>query len=1107
MNRVMSTSTKIRLLLIALVFSLFMLLSMEWFTDAALARTFADSQRSWAREEISQLSTLGVVNGYPDNTFRPEDTVTRAEFSRLLVSAGGYEEEAQRLQGVHSSFVDMEATAWAIPYVMLGRELGWLQGSGSYFYPENEISRQETAVILGRYLRHEHGEEVGAVEAIAFSDADTIAGWAREELQLALQAGWLQGFPDGSFRPLEALTRAEAVSILSRLIEREGRLYQFNGMLNQGDRRRAIINIGDREYTFVLATGVEIFTHDEKINSLDSYSGVRVGFNTNGKGEIIFLRVGLVEEYIAIDSSEYRLDSGAKEEIAQPPPEPEVNSSVSATTALAGLGSFMADTAVLSDNANHSIEVLSAKMGLGALRASGLSGQGVTIAVIDSGVDSVHPALQRTSQGMNKIIDWVNFSAEGRLNIPNRIDAQADGNIVIETDRIEIPNTIRSLSGIYRYGYWDESWVIFGSQKDLTGNGQADDHILVLLSDREQIGVYDTAVVDTNADGILLDEMPLKIYRNNKFNYAAFPSNGDFPNGFAFILCDIKADGSQVTFGYDSAGHGTHVAGIIAAYGDQISGLAPGAQLLSIKVADSTGYASLSSVLDAVEYAVEKGADIINISLGYYSAGDAELENFRQRINELATNTLICAAAGNAGPALGTLSTPGDVYNVLSVGACRVDTETSNRFSNRSGTLWQPSSIGPGSSGIGKPDILAPAAAVSTVPYWTGNTIGLNQGSSMAAAFVSGTAAILMENMYNRGAGFNRLMIRDALITGADSQAKLEHYEQGYGLLNAAQAYDYLQRRQLILPRSLGLRFHDATSFEPLEGLLIEQYMPQSIDLGIDNINREELLIHWSSDQEWLIPEQESMLIPAAGSRNLKLKLTEPLPAGIHTVRLEGWVDNPSRSNVEIVTYALIPEIWDDNGSFVKTENLSAGQNKRYLLAVEEGSQQLDLSLRLEGYIGNLRGRVCMYVYQPDGSLWSFSDYIGKRSDELTAQREINLNIKRPAAGLWEIVICSAEDLADYGISRSELEFKANLIDRPEWMRIENELLVGSAMPLTGSDSSMISLTILERESLRPYTGLLLINERLYKVQAGSVQVEAKLNHNTVELIIREWSV
>ena len=176
---------------------------------------YPDVAGSWEEGPVLALAALGAVGGYPDGTFRPAQAVSRAEFAALL----------QR--GLHlapgsaaalSGFPDAAAVpSWAAPALAAAAGAGLLQGgAGGALDPGGDLSRAEAAVIAARALG------LGAGKAPAFQDAAAIPSWAAGAVAAAVQDGLLQGYPDGTFRPLQPVTRAEAAALLLRLLRAHG---------------------------------------------------------------------------------------------------------------------------------------------------------------------------------------------------------------------------------------------------------------------------------------------------------------------------------------------------------------------------------------------------------------------------------------------------------------------------------------------------------------------------------------------------------------------------------------------------------------------------------------------------------------------------------------------------------------------------------------------------------------------------------------------------------------------------------------------------------------------------------------------------------------------
>ncbi|MDQ1371348.1 MAG: Peptidase protein, partial [Candidatus Thermoplasmatota archaeon] len=195
----------------------------------------------------------------------------------------------------------------------------------------------------------------------------------------------------------------------------------------------------------------------------------------------------------------------------------------------------------------------------------------------------------------------------------------------------------------------------------------------------------------------------------------------------------------------DDNGHGTHVAGIIAADGG-ILGVAPDAQILAYKALGAGGSGSMSDVILAIDAALDPDgdgqtddhADIISMSLG--GAGSTDDPVCMAVENAVAAGAVVVVAAGNEGPSLGTVATPGLAPSVITVGAV-----------DDAGDLAEFSSRGPTPEMRIKPEISAPGVdIVSTVPY-SGTSISSStgyaslSGTSMATPHVSGAAALLLQ--------------------------------------------------------------------------------------------------------------------------------------------------------------------------------------------------------------------------------------------------------------------------------------------------------------------------------------------------------------------------
>ncbi len=195
----------------------------------------------------------------------------------------------------------------------------------------------------------------------------------------------------------------------------------------------------------------------------------------------------------------------------------------------------------------------------------------------------------------------------------------------------------------------------------------------------------------------------------------------------------------------DDNGHGTHVAGTIAADGT-VPGVAPDAKLLAYKALGASGSGSMSDVIEAIDAAMDPDgdgstsdhADIISMSLGGAGGTDDPVCQAVERAVD--AGVVVVVAAGNEGPSLGTVATPGLAPSAITVGAVDGD-----------GNLAPFSSRGPTPEMNVKPEISAPGVdIVSTVPF-SGTVISSPtgyaslSGTSMATPHVSGAVALLLQ--------------------------------------------------------------------------------------------------------------------------------------------------------------------------------------------------------------------------------------------------------------------------------------------------------------------------------------------------------------------------
>jgi subtilisin family serine protease len=260
-----------------------------------------------------------------------------------------------------------------------------------------------------------------------------------------------------------------------------------------------------------------------------------------------------------------------------------------------------------------------------------------------------------------------------------------------------------------------------------------------------------------------------------------------FPNTRVITGYNFITDTSDP---WDDFGHGTHIAGTVGANGG-VKGVAPGTSLMAYKIFDANGKGVTSDILAAIELALdpdrnpasEDGAHVINLSLG--DAGTPNDPLSQACDNAVQAGAVVVAAGGNSGSRYGSTTSPGIAQQVISVGA-----------TNISDGIWTYSSRGPvsGSWAI-KPDLVAPGISItSTIP---GGGYGSGTGTSIAAAHVSGAAALLRQ----LHPAWQPEWVKAALMNTAKDLGR-SPLEQGAGRVQANKA---AITPVVILPASLSL--------------------------------------------------------------------------------------------------------------------------------------------------------------------------------------------------------------------------------------------------------------------------------------------------------------
>ncbi|ADD02046.1 peptidase S8 and S53 subtilisin kexin sedolisin [Thermoanaerobacter italicus Ab9] len=273
-------------------------------------------------------------------------------------------------------------------------------------------------------------------------------------------------------------------------------------------------------------------------------------------------------------------------------------------------------------------------------------------------------------------------------------------------------------------------------------------------------------------------------------------------NDIVIAVIDTGIDGSHIdlaggkiigwqdfvngkTTPYDDNGHGTHVASIAAGTetGDSLyTGVAPGAALVGIKVLDSNGSGSMSTVTAGIDWAVQNkdiyGIKVINLSLGTSTSSDGTDSTSLAVNSAVDSGIVVVVAAGNSGPARYTIGSPGAAEKAITVAAMADVGELGFNLASFS-------SRGPTADGRIKPDIAAPGYNITAAKANSINGYVTYSGTSMATPFVAGTVALML----NANISLAPLDVKNIIMTTAKSWGPpSKNIDYGAGRLDAYEA-------------------------------------------------------------------------------------------------------------------------------------------------------------------------------------------------------------------------------------------------------------------------------------------------------------------------------
>lgn len=174
-------------------------------------RSYSDMTGHWAAEEILEATAKGIVNGYPDGTFKPDNPITRAEFTVMLIGALQPERSGTDLTFIDAAHIGK----WAREAVAQAVQLGIIKGYEDHsFRPNQHITRAEMAVMIARAMHLPIADN----DSTRFADDDEIPRWAKGAVEAIRKLDIVNGRGDNQFVPNDTATRAEATVMLLRML-------------------------------------------------------------------------------------------------------------------------------------------------------------------------------------------------------------------------------------------------------------------------------------------------------------------------------------------------------------------------------------------------------------------------------------------------------------------------------------------------------------------------------------------------------------------------------------------------------------------------------------------------------------------------------------------------------------------------------------------------------------------------------------------------------------------------------------------------------------------------------------------------------------------------
>ncbi|MEV8452111.1 S8 family serine peptidase [Streptomyces sp. NPDC052095] len=671
-------------------------------------------------------------------------------------------------------------------------------------------------------------------------------------------------------------------------------------------------------------------------------------------------------------------------------------------------------------------------------------GRGVTIGILDSGVDLGHPALQKTTTGERKIVDWVTATDPV---------SDGDGTWLRMTDAVSGPvftykgRTYKAPQGDFRIKLFAEAATKGGDMAgDLNRDGDTTDVWAVLYDP-----VTGTTRVDLNDNADFTDDTALKPYKE-KHQVSYFGKDDprtDVSERIPFVVENRKKvvynaagdTADYVNIGVIESEHGTHVAGITSAnglFGGKMNGAAPGAKIVSSRACTwDGGCTNIALTEGMIDLVVNRGVDVVNMSIGGLPAmndGDNARARLYKRLVDMYGVQLVISA-GNDGPGVNTIGDPGLADHVISVGASiSKETWAANYGSNvtKKYDMLPFSSRGPREDGGFAPILTAPGAAINTTQTWlpggpvkeAGYSLpagySMLQGTSMASPQAAGATALLLSAAKQKHIELPPADLRTALTSSATHIKDVPAHAQGAGLINIVDAWKLIKKQgapaneytvkapvDTVLADQLKTPGFGTGLYDRDGGLKVGQKKSYDVTLtrttGADKDVKHKL--SWkNNDGTFKLTGPASVALPLGKPVTVKVQ-AQPRTVGVHSAILE--VDDNKTVGVDqqvLTTVIVSQELVKPTYAFKASGSVQRNSSTSYFLTVPEGAKTLEVAL------GALRSGsqtrfISIHPYgvpvEDSSTIYCYPNY---ENPSNTCRPDVR-SYKDPQPGVWEIEV------------------------------------------------------------------------------------------------------